>query len=1221
MRRGFGALFVAVLAVRIFLGPVATPSQSPTSPLQTKTSLPPAAAASRSTNADTTRNRLAASHDACDTSCLGSPGKGLVDAVKASLGTPTQKSDLTNRWDVSKENAKNAHFLIATVPDPVHTHLTLFFDRQIVAIEEAVQQGGYLFSRAYLPWDNVQHSENPDFHARTEEQHYVDAREDYPGVLVFHNAGGPTSTTTGPRPLLVFLVAETPTAGINKEQFSNAIGAIREICRTGCAEPQSFGNDGKIFILGPTFSGSLYSLHSILMGLRRVEGFSAVTIHSGTATSNGTIQWFLSRTKDFSGTDISFRTFEEGSGYALEHLLDFVCGAGYRADRMAVLSEDETAYGKVVSASEDGAPSNGETCPNDSKKGRILHLYFPRDVSQLRNAYQQDAAVSGTSSNMGAPRSTLRLNLEDTGNDDDSVPSFSQGQTPLSQEATMMGIVSDLREHEVNLVVLEATNPLDIVFLVRYLRVAYPDARIVTISTDLLLPRQVDDPRLRGTMQVTSYSLIPEIDEYTTVGACGQDAHLNRIFPSDYSTGTFNAALSLMQVQRSAINACRGSSPQANPPQNGLGQVSDLIPAAYAEYGWPTLAGEAGPGKTVLVPPLWLTMLGRDQFWPVDLLDGADTHIAPGGTPSLLHAIASGENEQSLYHFLPAPWIVVCLLGAAFGLVYALLALNGNIMSASIFLANFAPVEDRCRNGILLLCGVVIFEIFFCLLWPIPWYSGYTKWVALILPCAGVLIVWDLWRRGRWRLVSPLLLLGGVSFAILCWAFGVGSGPLENFMRYRYVHVTSGVSPAVPFLLLFAACLWACWHSLSGRPPWDQTGKGPPLPSRSKVIDERNPEGPAANQRLTALTDEGNVDLLKLMRPCGLGRRVAILTSIALAIPLLAVIVPSSPHTIQSFEGRRYDMTYTVLVVLAVALVLWETFRLSFLWIELRRLSLALDRLPLRRGFARMAGFKSRRLWQLGGNTYEDFFTVLSREIQTINALANARPRGEGIWEPLKTAQDAVKAFSEWIRQERGLADARAVEFTNLLVQRLWGLQETLAGTCATVLQGLNHEWNLEKRPAWEAECIVREKSECKDSELPLPVRLAEDFVCLFYFNFISSVFTRMRALVLTIAGLYVFILLSFSSYPFEPSSTFHTAMIFLLVFIAVAVGIVYGQAHKDATISRITDTEVGKLGVEFWFRLAAFVAVPLLTLLAARFPEIGGFLFSWLEPASQAFR
>lgn len=394
------------------------------------------------------------------------------------------------------------------------------------------------------------------------------------------------------------------------------------------------------------------------------------------------------------------------------------------------------------------------------------------------------------------------------------------------------------------------------------------------------------------------------------------------------------------------------------------------------------------------------------------------------------------------------------------------------------------------------------------------------------------------------------------------------------------------------------------------------------------------------NQRLQALTDEGSANLLRFMKLRSTNWRflipqlknprdidwkavrlwqILLLTSTALAIPLLAVIVPSAPHTIQSFEGLGYNVAYTVLVFLMVGMLLWDTFRLSRIWLELRVLLMALDRLPLRRGFARMKGFKSRRLWELGGNTLEDFFLVLSREIQTMSALGNADHLTAEMRGVVTRVQSAVAEFSKWL----SASDQSSAKFDNVLVSRLWGLQDTLARACATTLRDLNYQWSLEKQSVFDMEGATGEKSETgsKEDDVPLPVRLAEDFACLFYFNFISSVFTRMRALLLTIAGLYVFILLSFSSYPFEPSSAFHTAMIFLLIFIVAAAAVVYAQAHKNATISRITDTKPGELGGEFWLRLAGFVSVPLLTLIATKFPEIGGFLFSWLEPASQAFR
>jgi hypothetical protein len=71
----------------------------------------------------------------------------------------------------------------------------------------------------------------------------------------------------------------------------------------------------------------------------------------------------------------------------------------------------------------------------------------------------------------------------------------------------------------------------------------------------------------------------------------------------------------------------------------------------------------------------------------------------------------------------------------------------------------------------------------------------------------------------------------------------------------------------------------------------------------------------------------------------------------------------------------------------------------------------------------------------------------------------------------------------------------------------------------------------------------------------------------------------------------------------------------------SVMLWFVFAQMHKDATLSRITDTKPGELGFDFWLRLVAFVSVPLFGLLATAFPAIGEFLFSWLQPATQAFK
>jgi hypothetical protein len=72
------------------------------------------------------------------------------------------------------------------------------------------------------------------------------------------------------------------------------------------------------------------------------------------------------------------------------------------------------------------------------------------------------------------------------------------------------------------------------------------------------------------------------------------------------------------------------------------------------------------------------------------------------------------------------------------------------------------------------------------------------------------------------------------------------------------------------------------------------------------------------------------------------------------------------------------------------------------------------------------------------------------------------------------------------------------------------------------------------------------------------------------------------------------------------------------LIFIALGVPIVitFAQMDKDAILSRLSDTEPGKLDSAFYVRLVSYGALPLLTVLASQFPSIGRFLFSWVQPA-----
>jgi hypothetical protein len=57
----------------------------------------------------------------------------------------------------------------------------------------------------------------------------------------------------------------------------------------------------------------------------------------------------------------------------------------------------------------------------------------------------------------------------------------------------------------------------------------------------------------------------------------------------------------------------------------------------------------------------------------------------------------------------------------------------------------------------------------------------------------------------------------------------------------------------------------------------------------------------------------------------------------------------------------------------------------------------------------------------------------------------------------------------------------------------------------------------------------------------------------------------------------------------------------------------------RDAILSRIANTDPGKISADFYFRIASFGALPVLTLLSSQFPSIGRFLFSWIQPGIEA--
>lgn len=142
--------------------------------------------------------------------------------------------------------------------------------------------------------------------------------------------------------------------------------------------------------------------------------------------------------------------------------------------------------------------------------------------------------------------------------------------------------------------------------------------------------------------------------------------------------------------------------------------------------------------------------------------------------------------------------------------------------------------------------------------------------------------------------------------------------------------------------------------------------------------------------------------------------------------------------------------------------------------------------------------------------------------------------------------------------------------------------------------------------------------SKPSQTEGPLYVRLAEEFLVIRYVAFIRTVLVNIRQLMLFVSSAFVFAIVAWNSYPFQPHQQIDWCFTILMIFLTIGFISVFAQMHRNPILSRITSTKPNELGTDFYIRLLTFGAVPVLTWLAYQFPSLGGTIFRILQPSLQ---
>jgi hypothetical protein len=477
------------------------------------------------------------------------------------------------------------------------------------------------------------------------------------------------------------------------------------------------------------------------------------------------------------------------------------------------------------------------------------------------------------------------------------------------------------------------------------------------------------------------------------------------------------------------------------------------------------------------------------------------------------------------------------------------------------------------------------------------------------------------WRhRAGWTAILCLAGFTAVHVHLILKLTRANSVPVY----WRSVNLLSGVSPLLPQLLFIAGGYLWFWCSLRGLAHFgDDRPLLPSVDDLPKLDDSRSLMPMFSREEAGHRVEEAARPLTKPYLV-----RLIVLLAITEGVGSLAL----RDSLVRTLGERAFGTLIFVSIILCIAVIIADGIQMWLAWNELRRLLVYLDRLPLRRTLRALKGLAWGSVWKLSGNVLEERYRVISLELESLGHLKNtleewapsspfeANNRSEVLLK-IRQCQEKGRAFAKWYVS----LPVRVEDLTALR-----DFQEELASTAGLLMRRvLMPAWQKEKESLIFDRSRLEERSEddgeaktaVSPQKLAPHVQTAEEFFVLPYLAFVQNILGRLRTIALASLWLFVGATLAVSSYPFDPLNVL--GGIFLSVFLVIGglSVLVYAQMSRDATLSHITNTRPGRLGMDFWIRLVTFGVGPLIGLLTTLFPSITDFVFSWLEPSVQALK
>ena len=243
---------------------------------------------------------------------------------------------------------------------------------------------------------------------------------------------------------------------------------------------------------------------------------------------------------------------------------------------VAILSEENTSYGTEL--------SKQKVDPAPKKQSKMLYLRYPLHIAELQRAAERkvQTAKTGAATTPSLSNPNLPLDTHESRTRRDVLPLYSTAETNRV-ELVLDANMREINEHKINYVIVTATDPADMLFLVHWVRQNCPKVTPIALTADLLYLHTDVNAETRGMIVATTYPLYLENQLWTLRP---DDLRSPIQFSLDTSEGIYNATADASEPVKLRCST---------------------MPSRFA----PDFKG----------PPLWISFVGVDRLWPVSIQD------------------------------------------------------------------------------------------------------------------------------------------------------------------------------------------------------------------------------------------------------------------------------------------------------------------------------------------------------------------------------------------------------------------------------------------------------------------------------------------------------------------------------------------------------------------------------------------------------------------------